>query len=47
LEGKYFTIVGGAPVTQAWADEIGAGAYAGDPIEAVKVLDSRREEWAK
>jgi len=47
LDEKYFTIVGGAPVTQAWADEIGADAYARDAVEAVRVLDSRREEWSK
>jgi len=30
-------MVGGAPVTQAWADEIGADGYAEDAIEAVTV----------
>ena len=44
---KYFTIVGGAPVTQAWADQIGASAYARDAIEAVRVLEEHRKEWAK
>ena len=47
LREQYFTIVGGAPVTQAWADQIGADAYAADGVEAVKVLDGRRAEWAK
>jgi trimethylamine corrinoid protein len=47
LRERYFVIVGGAPVTQAWADEIGADGYASDAVEAVKVLDSRRAEWAK
>ena len=47
LDEKYFIMVGGAPVTQAWADKIGANGYARDAVEAVKVLDSRREEWAK
>jgi len=47
LAEKHFVIVGGAPVTQAWADEIGANAYARDAVEAVKVLDGRRGEWAK
>jgi corrinoid protein of di/trimethylamine methyltransferase len=47
LDKKYFTIVGGAPVTQAWADEIGANAYARDAVEAVRVLDERRKEWAR
>ena len=43
---KYFTIVGGAPVTQAWADQIGANAFARDAVEAVRVLEERRQEWA-
>lgn len=47
LKGKYFTIVGGAPVTQAWAGEIGADGYASGAYEAVKLLDERREAWAK
>ena len=47
LDEKYFIMVGGAPVTQAWADKIGANGYARDAVEAVKVLDSRRDEWAK
>jgi len=46
LASRYFTIVGGAPVTQKWADEIGADAYARDAVEAVKVLDASREKWA-
>jgi methanogenic corrinoid protein MtbC1 len=41
IREKYYTIVGGAPVTQSWADEIGADAFARDAVEAVKVLDSR------
>jgi methanogenic corrinoid protein MtbC1 len=45
LQHKYFTIVGGAPVTQKWADEIGADAYGRDAVEAVRVLDARRKEW--
>ena len=47
LAKKYFTIVGGAPVTQAWADQIGANAYARDAVEAVRVLEERRGEWAR
>jgi len=47
LGKKYFIIVGGAPVTQAWADEIGANGYARDAVDAVKVLDSHREAWAQ
>jgi corrinoid protein of di/trimethylamine methyltransferase len=47
LQGKYFTLVGGAPVTQHWADEIGANGYARDAIQAVRLLDEHQEEWAK
>jgi len=36
LKRKYKTMVGGAPVTQRWADRIGADAYAEDAGEAVK-----------
>ena len=32
---KSFTMVGGAVVTQDYADEIGADLYAGDALEAV------------
>ena len=41
LRAKYKTIVGGAPVTQRWADRIGADAYAqdaGDGVKKVKQL---------
>ena len=41
LREKYKTIVGGAPVTQRWADRIGANAYAqdaGDGVKKVKEL---------
>jgi trimethylamine corrinoid protein len=44
LEGKYLVIVGGAPVSQEWADEIGADGYARDAVEAVKLLNSRLGE---
>jgi len=47
LKDKYFIIIGGAPVTQKWADEIGANGYGRDAIEAVRVLDSHAKEWAK
>lgn len=36
LRERYKTMVGGAPVTQRWADRIGADAYAEDAVEAVK-----------
>jgi len=45
LRDKYKTIVGGAPVTQRWADRIGADAYAqdaGDGVKKVKELLSNK-----
>lgn len=47
LSQKYFTIVGGAPVTKAWADEIGASGYGRDAADAVNVLNQHSKEWAK
>ena len=41
LKGQVKTIIGGACVTQQYADEIGADAYgdnAGDAVEKVKEL---------
>jgi len=38
LRGKYIVIVGGGPVNQAWADEIGADGYGRSPIEGVEVV---------
>jgi corrinoid protein of di/trimethylamine methyltransferase len=38
LRDKYKTIIGGAPVTQRWADRIGADAYAHDASDGVKKL---------
>ncbi len=37
LRDKVKVMVGGAPVTQAWADKIGADGYAEDAISAVAV----------
>ena len=36
LKEKYKTIIGGAPVTQRWADRIGADAYAHDASDGVQ-----------
>jgi trimethylamine corrinoid protein len=36
LKGTYKTMVGGAPVTQRWADRIGADAYAEDAADGVR-----------
>jgi len=41
VRDKYFVIVGGAPVTEAWVKEIGADAFALDAHEAIEVLDAR------
>ena len=38
LRDKYKTIIGGAPVTQRWADRIGADAYAHDATDGVKKM---------
>jgi len=37
LRGKVKVIVGGAPVTAEWAEQIGADGYGEDAVEAVKV----------
>jgi len=37
LRGKVKVIVGGAPATAEWAEEIGADGYAEDAVEAVSV----------
>lgn len=36
LKGKIKTMVGGAPVTQEWANKIGATAYSEDAVECVE-----------
>ena len=38
LKQKYKTIIGGAPVTQRWADRIGADAFARDAGDGVKKI---------
>ena len=38
VRDKYRVIVGGGPVTQGWADEIGADGYASNAIEAVTLV---------
>jgi trimethylamine corrinoid protein len=38
LKGRFKTIVGGAPVSQAWADKIGADGYAEDAGGAARLL---------
>ena len=38
LREKFFVLVGGGPVSQQWADEIGADAYGENAAEAVKLV---------
>jgi trimethylamine corrinoid protein len=38
LRDRFKTIIGGAPVTQRWADRIGADAYAEDAADGVKKI---------
>jgi trimethylamine corrinoid protein len=38
LRDRYFVIVGGGPVTQEWADEIGADGYGKSAVEAVGLV---------
>lgn len=38
LGSKVKVIIGGAPTTQEWADEIGADGYAGDAVSAVDLV---------
>ncbi len=38
LGEKVKVIIGGAPTTQEWADEIGADGYAGDAVSAVDLV---------
>lgn len=40
FKGKAKIIIGGAPVTQAYSDEIGADGYSDDANGAVKLVDS-------
>jgi trimethylamine corrinoid protein len=44
---RYFVAVGGAPVTQAWASQIGADGYARGAYEAVQLLEANRSRWTK
>lgn len=40
LRGQVKVIVGGAPVTQMWAEEIGADAYGSDAIDGLRKVKS-------
>lgn len=41
LRDKVITMVGGAPVTQRWAEKIGADVYCEDAAESVNFINSR------
>ena len=41
LKGKVKTLVGGAPVTNRWAEKIGADAYCEDASDAVKYINEQ------
>ena len=39
MKGKVKTMVGGAPVSQAWADKVGADGYSSDAISCCQVAE--------
>lgn len=50
VRDKIKILIGGAPTTQEWADEIGADGWGKDAIAAVNLartlIDEKREAWA-
>ena len=44
LRDKFFVLVGGGPVTQKWADEIGADGYGETAVDAVGVAKKLLEK---
>jgi corrinoid protein of di/trimethylamine methyltransferase len=38
LRDKYFVVVGGGPVSQEWADKIGADGYGSSAVQAVELI---------
>jgi len=40
LRDKYFVVVGGGPVSQEWADKIGADGYGSSAVQAVELIKS-------
>ncbi len=40
LREKYFVVVGGGPVSQEWADKIGADGYGSSAVQAVDLIKS-------
>jgi methanogenic corrinoid protein MtbC1 len=47
LRDQFLVIVGGGPVTDAWAEEIGADGYGGTAIQAVSVARELMGHGAK
>ena len=47
IKEKYFVIIGGAPCTSDWSDEIGADGFAPDGLSAVHLLDQNRDKWTR
>jgi len=47
LRDKVKVIVGGAPVSQAWADEIGADAYGADAVDGKNKIDAILRQGGK
>ncbi len=46
LRDQFFVIVGGGPVTQGWADEIGSDGYGQSPVNAVELAKALMEQKA-
>lgn len=40
IRDRFITLVGGAPVTQRWADKIGADAYCEDASDTIKFINN-------
>lgn len=47
LRDKYIVVIGGAPVTKEWCEEIGADGWSTDAIEAVKLVEELMEKKKK
>ena len=47
LKDRFLTMVGGAPVTQEWAEKIGASAYAKDAVECCEAAQRLMREKAE
>ncbi len=47
LRDKYIVVIGGAPVTKEWCEEIGADGWSTDAIEAVKLIEELMEKKKK